>query len=172
MFRIRAEYLAASVLAIDVFLRFAANEIFAPGKITDPSHVLFFGNVHHPSGVLAFGLSTVEWLLIALAVSTAFYVTTLLIGKLGSVRDTKSFWVLKVSMSIPFGLAIINLAESILFGRVTDYLGLIHSESQFIAVNVGDLALWTSLLFAPFAAAASLILVVHSHSTRAPDKST
>lgn len=152
MKRTPPELFVVLVLALDVAFRFMANLSFEPGSITNPDHVAFLGNVHHPSGIRAFGLSTVQWMLISLAVALVFWSAMFGLTKAGFGKDSTWMSVLRFALFVPVVLAPINIVESLLFSRVTDYVGIIHSESRFIAVNLGDLVLWASLLVTPVAA--------------------
>ncbi len=128
---------------LDALPRAIAAFAYAPSAATVHGPLLL-GNVHHVNGVRAFGLDSMVWFGMSGAVLAAGYLA-LRLGARALAGTNPAFVFSRALFGAMGGVLVLNVAESLATGKVTNYVGLVFA-GRFTAINLGDLLLWLSLL--------------------------
>lgn len=119
----------------DVVFRAIAAVIFAPSEAQRHGWLLL-GNVHHHTEIRAFGLSTMEWFGIS-GVVLAFIYGGVRLSEYGARPGNAGFLLSRGLLGVVAGVLVLNVVESLVSGKVTNYIGWVHG-SRFTAINFGD----------------------------------
>lgn len=126
----------------DAVPRAIAAAVYAPAGVSVHGPFLL-GNVHHVNGTRAFGLESMTWFA-ASAASLALLYGALRIAARPLDPDNAAFAFVRGLFGAMTGVLLLNVFESLLTGKVTNYIGLVYG-GRFTAVNFGDLLLWMCL---------------------------
>ncbi|KFN51297.1 hypothetical protein [Arenimonas composti] len=107
----------------------------------------FLANVHHRVEKRAFGLDSLEWFGIAAVVVVLMYGGVRLCSHVAH-RDYAGYRLARFAVAAMAGVLMLNTAEALLTGKVTDWFGLVHGNGGK-ALNLGDLVAWTAAVLVP-----------------------
>ena len=137
------EVLGLGAGLLDAVPRAIAATVYAPAAATVHGPLLI-GNVHHVNGTRAFGLDSMAWFAASGAALAALYLALRVAARPLDPHNV-AYLFARGLFGAMAGVLLLNVAESLLTGKVTDYVGLVYG-GRFTAVNFGDLLLWMSLL--------------------------
>ncbi|KAA2284961.1 hypothetical protein [Arenimonas fontis] len=142
----------------DAIPRLIVSAFLEPGDGFRLFGPLALARVHHREWDVGYGLtSTHAALIFAVFCLVAVLMLRLamrLLRKEGSLSRLALF-----ALAAAMGVAMIDFSETVLTGKVTEYLGLIRG-SRISLFNLGDLMRWAALLFVPMLAVFGLFRVV------------
>jgi hypothetical protein len=143
-FLVRHPELAGAMLGLaDAVPRAVAAFAYSPSAASLHG-VLLLGNVHHVNGVRAFGLGSMAWFALSGGVLALGYLGLRAAGR-ALAGDNPAYLFARGLFGAMFGVLLLNVAESLATGKVTNYIG-IALAGRFTAINLGDLLLWLCLL--------------------------
>lgn len=148
----------------DGLLRVAAGMFFDPSeaRVYGP---LLIGNVHHHNEVRALGLTTMQWFGIGGVLLCLMY-AGLRLGEYGAKSANVWFLVARAMLGSIAGILLLNVVESLLTQKVTNYVGWTHA-GRFTAINFGDAVVWISSgLLLPVVAIAFTMALLAQGRTR------
>ncbi len=149
---------------LDVVPRAVAAMVFKPAEASIHGWLLL-GNVHHVNGPRGLGLDTMQWFGIGAVLLLAFYASVQVTAHL--LRPVNGwFAVARGALGVVAGVLVLNVAESLATGKVTDYIGWVIG-TRFTAVNFGDVMAWLALLLFAAAFSGGLALRLLSAPARA-----
>lgn len=137
------EFAGIVVGLLDVVPRAIAATVFAPSAASIHGPLLL-GNVHHVNGTRAFGLGSMAWFA-ASGTALALLYLALRVAARPLDPHNVAYVFARGLFGAMAGVLLLNVAESLLTGKVTDYVGVVYG-GRFTAVNFGDLLLWLCLL--------------------------
>ena len=143
MFRNFPELLGLMLGLGDAVFRATAAFVFEAGDARVYGGLLL-GNVHHHNEVRALGLSTMAWFGIAATVFGVFY-AGVRIAEYGARPGNTGFLICRVLMGTVAGVLLLNVIESLVTSKVTNYIGWVL-DGRFTAINLGDVMTWFSLV--------------------------
>ena len=143
---------------IESVARVLARHMIEPGATVHIAGGLYLANATNSKSVMAFGLSSLSWLLIALSISCCFLLLFWVAGSfIPQLQGGKAVPFGIVSGSLVVAVILINIFETLLIGGVTDYLAWINVEAGTARiVNLADVVLILSL----FLVMASYLMVL------------
>jgi hypothetical protein len=158
------ETMGIAIAIADATLRTLAGLLFAPSEARVYGFLLI-GNVHHHNEIRALGWTTMQWFGVGGALVVILY-SALRFGEYGARPGNVWFLVARALLASMAGILLLNVAESLLTQKVTNYIGWTHG-GRFTAINLGDAVTWlASGLFLPAVVAAFALAFVAQAKSR------
>lgn len=134
-------------IILEVGARWLAHTRIDEGSTIPIAGIFYLTNVTNQGSGLAFGWSSIAWLMLGLVVSTAICASFLAAWFLSPALKGNPFIKLGVGASaMTIAVALLNIGEVLLRKGVTDYLALIDVERGAAwIINAGDVVLYLSL---------------------------
>lgn len=127
----------------DALPRLLAAWWFAPGdgELYGP---LVLANVHHKSGMLGIGLTTMQGFSLAAFLLAFYYILTWLAARWIAPWHPGFRWA-RGCIAVVAGVLLLNVGETLLSDKVTDYIGVARGTRVWM-LNFGDIAITGALV--------------------------
>jgi hypothetical protein len=140
--------IAVAFILFELIARWLARLIIPQGDTISLFGNFYLTNVLNPNRVMAFGIGTIAWLLVAQVIAMSFLIGYIFAGRYAlELVYTKIYWLGVGATSLLCAVVLCNLLEASILGGVTDYLAIIDLKSKTAhIINFGDITLGFGLI--------------------------